>query len=288
MPTIDRTQIINYYDTTWLDYRIAWMNSENLAMHHGYWDQTTRGHGDSLLNMNRELAAMVRIEPGMRVLDAGCGVGGSSIWLAENFEVNVVGISLSADQIRRARESAHSRNVDDRVTFQVADFVDSGLDPSSFDVVWALESCCHAADKRAFAAEAFRLLRPGGQLAVGDGFRLSRTLSENDEDLLRSLLASWAVNDICTVSEFIDLTQQTGFSDARARDISPNVYPSVQRLSWMATVYQPIGWLLHKLAVRPRATYSNVVAAKLTGKSFRRHLACYALVAARKEDSSGN
>jgi hypothetical protein len=75
--------VVAYYDQTWLDYRLLWLNPRNLSVHFGYTDATTRDHADALLNMNRELADRAAIGPRDRVLDAGCGVGGSSFWLAE-------------------------------------------------------------------------------------------------------------------------------------------------------------------------------------------------------------
>ncbi|MGH7749466.1 MAG: SAM-dependent methyltransferase, partial [Candidatus Dormibacteria bacterium] len=87
--------IVGYYDETWLDYRILWLNPDNLAVHFGYTDQSTRSHTDALKNMNRVLADRVQIQSGERVLDAGCGVGGSSFWLAKERGAEVVGITLA-------------------------------------------------------------------------------------------------------------------------------------------------------------------------------------------------
>ena len=114
--------IVDYYDQTWVDYRLLWLNPDNLAVHHGYTDESTRGHTDALKNMNHVLAQRAAIEPGERVLDAGCGVGGSSLWLAQERDVDVVGITLSAGQLAMARRYADQRGLADRVQFEQADF----------------------------------------------------------------------------------------------------------------------------------------------------------------------
>ena len=101
--------IIRYYDECYWDYRTSWLSGTNLAIHYGYWDTETRNHGQALLNMNRLLAETAGIRPGMRVLDAGCGIGGSAIWLAENRGVRVTGITLSELQVSQARRNAESR-----------------------------------------------------------------------------------------------------------------------------------------------------------------------------------
>jgi cyclopropane fatty-acyl-phospholipid synthase-like methyltransferase len=95
-----------YYDETWGDYRWLWLSPRNYAIHFGYWDATTRTHAQSLREMNRALADRIGIQPGQRVLDAGCGVGGSALWLARKRGVEVVGVTLVASQVERARRFA--------------------------------------------------------------------------------------------------------------------------------------------------------------------------------------
>ena len=81
-PPSDRSYIdsvVRYYDRTWFDYRLVWVRHRNyMAMHWGYWDENTKTHTESLLNMNRAVAAKGDLRPGMRVLDAGCGNGGTA------------------------------------------------------------------------------------------------------------------------------------------------------------------------------------------------------------------
>src|SRR6266704_4169796 len=98
----DLSRIRAYYDETWMDYRMLWLNPQNRAIHFGYWDEHTRSHTQSLFAMNRVLASHLGIHSGQRILDAGCGVGGSAIWLAKTYDVEVVGITPVESQIVRA------------------------------------------------------------------------------------------------------------------------------------------------------------------------------------------
>ncbi len=66
----DLSRIRAYYDETWLDYRMLWLNSQNRAIHFGYWEKHTRSHAQSLLAMNRVLASHLGIRSGQRILDA--------------------------------------------------------------------------------------------------------------------------------------------------------------------------------------------------------------------------
>src|SRR5712691_3709996 len=95
-------RVQEYYNHTWLDYRLLWLNPKNRAIHFGYWDQQTHNHADSLINMNRQLAARLDLRAGQRILDAGCGVGGSAMWLAQAYDVEVIGINIVPGHVERA------------------------------------------------------------------------------------------------------------------------------------------------------------------------------------------
>ena len=99
-------KVISYYEDTELDYRLWWMTSNALAMHFGFYDEQTSSHAEALINMNRELATRAELQSSDRVLDAGCGVGGSAIWLARELGVRVVGITLVPGEIDRGHRYA--------------------------------------------------------------------------------------------------------------------------------------------------------------------------------------
>src|SRR5260370_35975018 len=122
--------IVKYYDGTWFDYRVVWMRG--LGMHWGYWDDQTRNHAQSLTNMSRALAERASLRPGMRVLDAGCGVGGPALWLAQTYGVDVLGVTLSEVQLARAPKYAARRKLEHLVRFEIADFTALPYDGGPF------------------------------------------------------------------------------------------------------------------------------------------------------------
>ncbi len=87
--------IIGYYDQCSQEYDIAWTGKKDLAMHYGFWEPGISKHSDALMNMNRVLANIAVIRKKDYVLDAGCGIGGSSIWIVENIGARVCGITIS-------------------------------------------------------------------------------------------------------------------------------------------------------------------------------------------------
>ncbi len=254
--TQDLRPICEYYDQTWPDYRFLWLSPANYAIHFGYWDRWTRNHGDALLRLNAVLASFVGIRPGARILDAGCGVGGSSIWLARRFGAMVAGITPVASQVDRARRIATEQGATDQVWFAQEDYTQTTFDDASFDVVWAVESVCHAVNKAAFYREAQRLLRPSGRLGIVEYMRTARPLPDDGEVLLQNWLSGWAIPDLATAEEHRGWAEAL-FSDVQVIDITSNVRRSLARLHRMALAASPIELILRDLGLRSDVQHGN-------------------------------
>jgi tocopherol O-methyltransferase len=280
--------IVGYYDQTWLDYRLLWLNPDNLAVHFGYTDENTRSHTDALKNMNRVLADRVHVKSGERILDAGCGVGGSSLWLADERQAEVVGITLSARQVQKARSYAARRGLAHRVQFEVADFTATPFPDASFDVVWAVESLCHAAHKAAFYREAARVLRPGGRVVVADFARSGRPLDPTGERLLHEWLTGWAVPDIDTPGEHTEQLVAAGFVDIRLDDVTAHTRPSLRRLYRMAYWTYPLALYGYVKGVRSAVQHGNVIASIRQYQALRHGAWFYSILSATKASGDPN
>ncbi len=148
----------------------ARINDSNL--HLGYWeDQNDRRSFQEATARLTELM-MTRLDPapGQRILDIGCGIGQPAFTLAEAFDVEILGVTVSPRQIERANATARERKMDDRVRFERADAQKLPYKDASFDGAWLFESLIHMPDKARALRETARVLRPGGRLAVADMF----------------------------------------------------------------------------------------------------------------------
>jgi len=77
---------------------------------------------DAQANKKKRIAAKLLLEPGMRVLDIGCGFGGLALDLAQGFDVEVVGLTLSEEQWRVSQDRARAVGLDKRVVFKLLDY----------------------------------------------------------------------------------------------------------------------------------------------------------------------
>jgi len=276
----DLHPVVSYYDRTWVDYRLVWLNERDLAIHFGYHDGRVRSHSESLINTNRVLADLAGIKPGDRVLDAGCGIAGSGVWLTENRGATVVGITPVRSQVDRARARIRKRNLHRRLTVEQADYVSTGFADASFDVVWALESVCHARSKASFYRESARLLRPGGRLVMAEYIRAKRVLPEADEKLLADWLGGWMIPDLDTREEHLAHALDAGFTDVELNDVTLNMRKSLRRLYILSLAGVPVDRVLRRLGLRGDVLHGNVVGSRRQYEALRRNCWFYGMISA--------
>jgi tocopherol O-methyltransferase len=278
----DPATTASYYQETWLDYRMLWLNPTNRAIHFGYEDETTHSHSDTLLNMNRVLAANLRPEPGQLILDCGCGVGGTAMWLAEHYDVRVVGITVTPDQVVRGNRYAAERGLGDRVRIALQDYQHMAFPDETFDRVYGLESVNYATSKKQYLSEAFRVLKPGGRFTVQDGFRTDRVLTPAEHRLQESWLSGWVVPHLSSLPEFAGYAEEVGFVDVTQRDCTPAVINSCRRLYRVTMACFPIAAAMHKLGMRTDLQHGNVRAARDQYRAMRKGLWGYGIVTGNK------
>ncbi|MFO1066016.1 MAG: class I SAM-dependent methyltransferase [Pirellulales bacterium] len=160
-PTVEKRIIRSHYDLGTLFYRILW----GPHVHHGLW-HADESPQTAQLQLTKEMARLAGIRTGDAVIDIGCGMGGSSIWLSKELECRVTGVTISGVQRRWAATSAALAGVGKRTKFIRTDAEQVEFDPQSFDVLWSIECTEHLFDKPKFFSKAAQWLKPGGKLAV--------------------------------------------------------------------------------------------------------------------------
>ncbi|MDD5738458.1 MAG: methyltransferase domain-containing protein [Candidatus Pacebacteria bacterium] len=254
-----QSEIVRYYDETEIDYRLVWNLKKSLAMHLGYWDETVSNLSQSLARENQVLSQIAKIKKFETVLDAGCGVGGTAIFLAKSFNCKVTGIALGENQVIESRENAKRLGVQNLTSFFQMDFERMDFE-STFDVVLAIESACHARSKKTFVKNAFRALKSGGRLLIADGFVVKDHYNQTEE--MQNWLSGWGVDSLETAENFKNFAQEVGFSSVFFTDVTNNVIPSSKRLYKLSFPASFLGKIAKFIRVRTEVQNKNIIAAR--------------------------
>jgi len=169
----DKHRIIEHYDLVSPYYRSLW--GEHL--HHGYWIRGDESKEMAQLQLIEHLAQLTRVKPGSDILDIGCGLGASTLYLAKHYSVAATGITNSSVQVQMAIKAAARERLDAQFLLMDAEAMDF---QRQFDLLWSVESISHYEHREEFFASAAKLLKPGGLFAITDWFKKKNlTRAEN-------------------------------------------------------------------------------------------------------------
>ena len=106
----------------------------------------------------------------LKILDVGCGIGGTARFLASRFKCNVAGVDQSQDYIQAASGLSELVGLEDHTSFVEGSATQLPFDSSSFDIVWTEHAQMNIADKQNLYKEIARVLKPGGRFVFHDVF----------------------------------------------------------------------------------------------------------------------
>ncbi|MFN4261074.1 MAG: class I SAM-dependent methyltransferase [Gemmataceae bacterium] len=205
-------------------------------VHWGYWDEPDQADGspeDYAAAAERLCQQVIRagaIHDGQRVLDVGCGFGGTIASLNERFgNLDMIGVNIDARQLDRARQEVRPHN-GNRVEFIEADACQLPFPNDSFDRILAVECIFHFGDRGAFFAEASRVLRPGGVLALSDfvppedAVSVLKSFNASQDEATRRTYG--AINVLCSLDNYRALAQSSGFTLDQVHNISRHTLPT--------------------------------------------------------------
>jgi SAM-dependent methyltransferase len=124
-------------------------------------------HGRGL-EATEELADLLTVASDDHILDIGCGIGGPARYIAERFGARITGIDLTAEFCDVARHLTQALGLEDRLDFKQGDALSMPFADASFDGAYSMNVSMNIADKAGFYAEIYRVLRPGGWLALSE------------------------------------------------------------------------------------------------------------------------
>ncbi|MEB3272227.1 MAG: methyltransferase domain-containing protein [Prochlorothrix sp.] len=207
-------------------------------VHWGYWANPDQAQntGADFAAAAEALAQMVygaaQIQEGDRLLDVGCGFGGTIASLNEQFQrLDLTGLNIDARQLERARQLV-TPQAHNQITFVEGNACELPFEDASFDRLLAVECIFHFPDRRQFFQEAFRVLKPGGHLALSDFVPVPLLMPGI---ALQQTLSSWcssqpgfygSVQTPITLADYRHLAQSVGFESTVEQDITQNTIPT--------------------------------------------------------------
>lgn len=276
--------VARYYDANTLFYRVFWHESKSLGIHFGYYDPDIHSHQDAILRVNQTLAKMADIKPTDKVLDAGCGVGGSSIWIAKNIGAHVNGITISPVQVKKANKYKKREGVADLCDFYVGDFNHTGFPDQSFDVVWGIEAFCYALDKEALMKEFYRILKPGGRVIMSDWFAIKTKFTPEEQPIYDEFIYGFAVPSLETPESMEKILKKVGFKDVvhedHGKDLKQNFEFGIPRTKRLT----PFAKILPKLFPKLNDVTSNYYGILAADEAYRRGFWTLQAICATKPD----
>jgi cyclopropane fatty-acyl-phospholipid synthase-like methyltransferase len=169
------------------------------------------------------------LEPIHRVLDLGCGVGGSIVYLSRLFDAEFLGVTISGVQSKIARRNLTALDVPHAEIAQ-ADYTDETFwasTPEPFTAAISIESLVHVPNLPAKLPTLAKRLRPGGKLIVVDDVlapeKVDEALSKRELRWLREFKTGWHAQGLTRLDELTDAAGAAGLRLERSEDLTPYV-----------------------------------------------------------------
>lgn len=282
-------QIQQFYDAA----SGLWEQVWGEHMHHGYYgpagDQK-KERRQAQIDLIEELLIWAGMQPvkdnpsqPQHILDVGCGIGGSSLYLAQKFNTPVTGITLSPVQASRAKERAAAAGLSHQTDFRVADALNMPFADESFDWIWSLESGEHMPNKQKFLQECHRVLKPGGTFIMATWCHrplggTAGQLTDDERRHLAEIYRVYALPYVISLPEYAEMAQSIGFQNIRTADWSAAVAPF-----WDVVIDSVINpSVIFSLLLSGWSTIQAALSLGLMSRGYQRGLIRFGLLCATK------
>ena len=246
MTSFETDRVRRYYDRRTAAFVARGQGGRVGALHRAVWGPGTATRDEAFRFVESRIAeriAAAGTEGGTpHVVDLGCGVGGSLCYLAERLPIRGTGITISPVQARLARQRIAAAGVADRVVCLDGDFAALPAALAHADLAYAIESFAHAPAPGRFFAQAARLLRPGGLLAICDDFSRGASAPAAQRAIAR-FRRGWRINTLIDRGALRALAGAAGFRHLSTTDLTPHLELGRPRDRLVALFVRLLGWL---------------------------------------------
>ncbi len=204
----------------------VWPEISGHGMHVGYWPDAGTTTMEAANDRFTELMIQkIRVGEGDRVLDVGCGIGGPALLLARSTGAQVQGVTVSAEQVRRATANAERTGLSEQASFLCADAMEMSFPAASFDAAWFFESIMFMPDRVTALARATGFLRPGSRIAVAEPFQ-RLTVTPDRREQYDACLDNFGVRSLVTFDDYPTLLRRAGLEPMEIIDVTDETMTS--------------------------------------------------------------
>jgi ubiquinone/menaquinone biosynthesis C-methylase UbiE len=194
----------------------------------GLWRDGASDYRTASRNLVRHMANGIALAPSSRLLDVACGMGEQDVVFAEESGCeSITGLDVTWKHVVTARERARAARLNARLGFQHGNATELPFEDGAFTHVTCIEGGEHFDTREKFLQEAFRVLRPGGRIALADYTAKRMPLSAVERFMTAVVRRLWHVPiaNVCTAEELGKTLERVGFRGVRTEDASEDVIP---------------------------------------------------------------
>lgn len=215
--------IQNQYEKLWSNQKF---NNENQIFSDGWhfrlYDKRTDQRKEVLCNMHSYVNGLLDLPDfsSQNVLDVGCGIGATSVFLAQKYPHHLFfGITLANSEIAIAEKLKNEKNIEN-LTFVRGSYLNTKFKSKKFNKIFALESFCYATDKKQFLREMNRILKPNARMVIIDVFRTKDFSIDLMQDVNKKLLNNeHSSSDCFTMDKFISFLEDENFKKIKVTNL---------------------------------------------------------------------
>ena len=235
-PYRSKDSVASAYDEWTLDGILEFYWGEHIHLGHYGNPPVRKDFIQAKIDFVHEMVKWGNLPKTGKLLDVGCGIGGSSRILAQEYGYDVTGVTISPQQVDRARQLTPPEV---GAKFTVDDAMALSFPDETFDIVWSIEAGPHMPDKQVFARELLRVLKPGGVLVVADwNQRDDRVLPLNfgERIVMKQLLDQWSHPQFASIEGFAEALAGTGL----AEEVITDDWTAQTLPSWLDSIWQGV------------------------------------------------
>lgn len=201
-------------------------------IHVGYYDDKDIQRGffkknfiEAMLDFTKKLEEFSKIENPKRILDVGCGIGGTTRYFHKKYpDAEIVGITISQAQIKRAKELDAQAGIK-TIKYCLENAKKMSFDSNYFDLVWVCQSTEHMEDKKACLKEMVRVLQKEGTIIVTAWCKKNGSLTPKEQKEYQYLCDIWSHPNLASINEYVEIFKELGLMNIQMADWNKNIQP---------------------------------------------------------------